>query len=207
MKQKAGEAMNWEQFTSKVLGVSRIGQKFTKDPYALENYEELEKLAVAVLQENVDPDIRINIYERDIYPTPNTSVRVIVFNEAGEILLVKEADSGKWSIPGGWCDLFESSSESGKKEVLQETGLNVRIDRLLAVLQREKYKDYKTLISEYVHYYSATILDGSLNPNHEIIEAGFFLMDELPQLSRKSSYIEIMKALAVYRRERDVDFD
>jgi len=199
--------MNWEQFTSKVLGVARIGLKFSKDPFALENYEELEQLAIATLAQNADPEIRTNIYERDIYPTPNISVRVIVFNEAGELLLVKEADFGTWSIPGGWCDLFESSSESGKKEVLQETGLNVKIDRLLAVLQREKYKEYRTLISEYVHYYSATILSGSLRPNHETTEVKFFPIDALPDLSRKSSHAEIQKALAVYRRECDVEFD
>lgn len=199
--------MNWEQFTSKVLGVARIGLKFSQDPFALENYEELEQLAIATLQENVDPDIQLNIYERDIYPTPNTSVRVIVFNESGELLLVKEADFGTWSVPGGWCDLFESSSESGKKEVLQETGLTVKIERLLAVLQREKYKEYRTLISEYVHYYSASILSGNLRSNHETMDVCFFPVDELPPLSRKSSHTEIMKALAVYRHERDVDFD
>jgi ADP-ribose pyrophosphatase YjhB (NUDIX family) len=204
---KAGDVMNWEQFTSKVLGVARIGQKFSQDPYALENYAELEQLAIAALAQNVDPGIRTNIYERDIYPTPNISVRVIVFNEAGELLLVKEADFGTWSIPGGWCDLFESSSESGKKEVLQETGLTVKIDRLLAVLQREKYKEYRTLISEYVHYYSASILSGNLRPNHETTEVRFFPVDALPDLSRKSSLIEIQKALAVYRREHDVEFD
>ncbi len=199
--------MNWEQFTSKVLGVARIGLKFSSDPFALENYEELQQLAITVLQENADPDLRINIYERDIYPTPNVSVRVIVFNEAGELLLVKEKDFGTWSVPGGWCDLFESSSASGKKEVLQETGLDVKIDRLLAVLQREKYKEFRTLISEYVHYYSATICSGTLRPNHETTDVKFFPLEALPELSRKSSHTEIMKALAVYRKERDVDFD
>jgi 8-oxo-dGTP diphosphatase len=207
MERKAGDSMNWEQFTSKVLGVARIGLKFSQDPYALENYEELERLAVKALQENVDPDIQANIYERDIYPTPNTSVRVILFNDAGELLMVKERDFGLWSVPGGWCDLFESSSESGKKEVLQETGLVVKIDRLLAVLQREKYKEYRTLISEYVHYYSATILSGELHPNHETTDVRFFPLDNLPEFSRKSTKPEIMKALAVYRNERDVDFD
>lgn len=84
--------MNWEQFTSKVLSVARIGLKFSTDPFALENYEELEKLAIETLKTNVDPDIQTNIYERDIYPTPNVSVRVIVFNDYGELLLVKERD-------------------------------------------------------------------------------------------------------------------
>jgi len=199
--------MNWEQFTSRVLSVAKIGLKFSTDPYALENYEELETLAIQVLKENVDPDIRINIYERDIYPTPNVSVRVIIFNEKDEILLVKEKDFGTWSVPGGWCDVFESSSETAKKEVRQETGLTVKIDRLLAVLQREKYKEYRTLLSEYVHYYSATVLHGTLTPNHETTEVAYFPLDHLPELSRKSSYTEIMKAVAVYRHEHDVDFD
>ncbi len=199
--------MNWEQFTSKVLSVARIGLKFSTDPFALENYEELEKLAIETLKTNVDPNIQTNIYERDIYPTPNVSVRVIVFNDAGELLMVKEKDFLTWSVPGGWCDVFESSSESGRKEVLQETGYEVKIDRLLAVLQREKYKEYRTLISEYVHYYSATIVGGEARPNHETVEVKFFPVDQLPEASRKSSMTEIRKALAVYRKERDVDFD
>ena len=199
--------MNWEQFTSKVLSVARIGLKFSTDPFALENYEELEKLAIETLKTNVDPTIQTNIYERDIYPTPNVSVRVIVFNDQGELLMVKEKDFMTWSVPGGWCDVFESSSESGRKEVLQETGYEVKIDRLLAVLQREKYKEYRTLISEYVHYYSATIVGGEAKPNHETVEVKFFPVDQLPEVSRKSSMTEIRKALAVYRKERDVDFD
>lgn len=199
--------MNWEQFTSKVLSVARIGLKFSTDPFALENYEELEKLAIETLKTNVDPNIQTNIYERDIYPTPNVSVRVIVFNDYGELLMVKEKDFLTWSVPGGWCDVFESSSESGRKEVLQETGYEVKIDRLLAVLQREKYKEYRTLISEYVHYYSATIVGGEARPNHETVEVRFFPVDQLPEVSRKSSMTEIRKALAVYRKERDVDFD
>lgn len=207
MERKRGDVMNWEQFTSKVLSVARIGLKFSTDPFALENYEELERLAIETLKTNVDPDIQTNIYERDIYPTPNVSVRVIVFNDDGELLMVKEKDFLTWSVPGGWCDVFESSSESGRKEVLQETGYEVKIDRLLAVLQREKYKEYRTLISEYVHYYSATIVGGEARPNHETVEVKFFPVDRLPEVSRKSSMTEIHKALAVYRKERDVDFD
>lgn len=199
--------MDWEQFASKVLSISRIGIKYSKDPYALENYEDLEKLTVEMLNSTENSDYDGNIYERDIYPTPSTSVRILVFNDKNELLMVQERDSGNWSVPGGWCDVFESSSENAQKEVRQETGLHVKIDRLLAVLQREKYKDYKTLVSEYVHYYSGIVISGELTTNHETTDVGFFPLDALPPLSRKSTFSEIMKAVKVYKRESDVVFD
>ena len=199
--------MDWEQFASKVLSISRIGIKYSKDPYALENYEDLEKLTVEMLNSTENSDYDGNIYERDIYPTPSTSVRILVFNDKNELLMVQERDSGNWSVPGGWCDVFESSSENAQKEVRQETGLHVKIDRLLAVLQREKYKDYKTLVSEYVHYYSGIVISGELATNHETTDVGFFPLDALPPLSRKSTFSEIMKAVKVYKRESDVVFD
>ena len=199
--------MDWEQFASKVLSISQIGIKYSKDPYALENYEDLEKLTVEMLNSTENSDYDGNIYERDIYPTPSTSVRILVFNDKNELLMVQERDSGNWSVPGGWCDVFESSSENAQKEVRQETGLHVKIDRLLAILQREKYKDYKTLVSEYVHYYSGIVISGELTTNHETTDVGFFPLDALPPLSRKSTFSEIMKAVKVYKRESDVVFD
>ena len=37
-----------------------------------------------------------------------------------EILLVKEVDDGRWTLPGGWADVNESPSESVTREVREE---------------------------------------------------------------------------------------
>lgn len=196
-----------EQFISKVLAICRIGKKYTKDDYAKENYEELERLALESLMDYSDQMVDHNIYVHDVYATPNVSVRVMVFDQDQRMLMVKEKQDGGWAVPGGWCDVFESSSENGKKEVEQESGLIVNIDRLLGVFQRERYKDYPTLISEYVHYYSATVIGGSLHHNHETTDVNFFDFNDLPELSKKNTISELTKAYRVYKELIPVQFD
>jgi ADP-ribose pyrophosphatase YjhB (NUDIX family) len=199
--------MNWEQFAVKVMSISKIGLKFSKDEYALENYEELERISREMLNSLPIEPIAINLYERDLYPTPNVSVRVLLFDDEGRLLLVKEKVEDKWAVPGGWCDVFESPKENGIKEVKQESGFDVEIDRLVGVFQREKYKDYPTLVSEYVHYFVGHIVNGVALHNHETTDVAFFAIDHLPELSKKSTRLEIGRALQVALYGGDAAFD
>ena len=199
--------MYWEQFAVKVMSISKIGLKFSKDEYALENYEELERISREMLNSLPIEPIAINLYERDLYPTPNVSVRVLLFDNEGRLLLVKEKAEDKWAVPGGWCDVFESPKENGIKEVKQEAGFDVEIDRLVGVFQREKYKDYPTLVSEYVHYFVCLIVNGVARHNHETTDVAFFAIDHLPELSKKSTRLEIGRALQVALYGGDAAFD
>ncbi len=199
--------MLWNEFVAKVLAISRIGLKFSKDPYALENYQELHELAKQQLKElHNTPDMEIP-YQKDIYPTPNISVRVLIFNEKNELLMGQERSDGGYAVPGGWCDLFESASDTASKEVLQETGLNVKIDKVVCILRRDLYREYVSMISEYVIYFKASVISGELKNNHEILSLGYFPLDALPPLSRKMTSKELWKALDVVINKTDVYFD
>ena len=200
--------MNWEQFAMKVQAISKIGKLFSQDPFAVENYEELETLSIEMLNKKVLSDpIASNVYERSIYPTPNVSVRTMVFNESNQLLMVQEKDDGGWSLPGGWCDVYESPTESAIKEVRQESGCIVQIDSLLGVFFRDKYKaQMKSLISEYVIYFKATLIGGELKANHEILDVNFFDLENLPNLSFKNSKEEIERALLGLESPR-IQFD
>jgi 8-oxo-dGTP diphosphatase len=199
--------MHWEQFAMKVLSVCKIGIKYSKDPYAIENYKELQELSVGMLNSlNIYP-IKDNFYERDIYPTPNLSVRVIVLNKKNQILMVKEVMDGKWAVPGGWVDVFDAPSQAAINEIKQEAGIDVRLVRLLAVMQRERYKDYPTLVSEMVHYFLAIHENGDLQTSHETSEVAWFDIEELPELSKKTTKIEIERALDVALNNKDTYFD
>ena len=199
--------MKWDEFLAKVLAISRIGLKFSKDPYALENYEELHNLAIKQLSELHETPQAVLPYQREIYPTPNISVRVLIFNEKKELLMGQESSDGAYAVPGGWCDVFESASDNARKEVLQETGLSVRIDKVVCILKRDLYREYSSLISEYVIYFSASVLSGELKINHEILSLGYFSLDALPPLSRKMTEKELWKALNVVLNQTDVVFD
>jgi 8-oxo-dGTP pyrophosphatase MutT (NUDIX family) len=58
----------------------------------------------------------------------------VLFDPAGEkILLTRRADNGQWVLPGGGLESGESLAEACAREVLEETGLTVRVMRLLGV--------------------------------------------------------------------------
>lgn len=61
------------------------------------------------------------------YQTPKIDSRAAVIKD-NRILLVKEAN-GNWSLPGGWVDVNLSVKENIIKEVREEAGLDVRINR------------------------------------------------------------------------------
>jgi 8-oxo-dGTP diphosphatase len=199
--------MEWNHFLSKLLSISKIGLKFSKDPYALENYQELQDLVLLQANEVNQPIDVVKLYPKDTYPTPNVSVRIMIFNEKNELLMVQEKTDGGYAVPGGWCDVFESARQNAVKETKQETGLDVEIVRLLAVMQRELYKPKPTMISEYVFYFLAEVKGGTLAYNHELLDIGYFDYNALPVLSFKTSKRELDIAMDVLKHHKEVYFD
>lgn len=195
--------MKIEEFIMKVLAISKIGKRYSTDAYALENYEELEQLANEQLSNLLNEKIDTNFYDRDLYPTVNCSVRTIVTNDQNQVLMVKEKSEYLWSFPGGWADVFESPQENARKEVYQESGYDVDITRLLAVFFRDNYKPaHRVLVSEYVIYFHGVLKEKLKNHNHEIVEIGFFDIDDLPPLSTKNSQMEVDRALVCLKHNQ-----
>ena len=61
------------------------------------------------------------------------SVAGIVRDSNGAILLVRTADNGVWTTPGGVIELDETPADAVVREVWEETGLTVRPTRVIAV--------------------------------------------------------------------------
>jgi nucleoside triphosphatase len=73
------------------------------------------------------------------YPEPTVSA--VIFNPAGKILLCKSHKWGnKYVIPGGHIELGEKMEEALKREILEETGLNI-YDIKLVSLKESIYSD------------------------------------------------------------------
>ncbi len=60
------------------------------------------------------------------------SVSAMVWREH-EILLMRRSDNGYWGLPGGFVELGESVAEAARREVAEETGWSVEIERLIGV--------------------------------------------------------------------------
>ena len=54
----------------------------------------------------------------------------------------REPDLGLWTIPGGLVELGEGIREAAKREIKEETGLEVELERLLGVVDKIVYDDY-----------------------------------------------------------------
>jgi ADP-ribose pyrophosphatase YjhB (NUDIX family) len=67
-----------------------------------------------------------------------TGVGVIILNEKHEILLEKRKDCGMWGMVGGKVDPGETISQAVHRETLEETGLEVKIERLLGIYSDPK---------------------------------------------------------------------
>ena len=64
---------------------------------------------------------------------------VLLLDEKNRLLLQHRTDSHDWSTPGGSCELGESLEETARRELMEETGLEVGELKLLAVLSGPEY--------------------------------------------------------------------
>ncbi|MEG0034614.1 MAG: NUDIX hydrolase N-terminal domain-containing protein [Bacilli bacterium] len=179
--------INFYDFLLKIESIAKIGLVFSKDKYAIENYKDIQTITTKALEKFQDINFdRPNYFSREIYPTPSVSCRAIVFNELGELLMVKEACDGGYSLPGGWCDLYDSPKEATKREVLEEAGMDVDVNELVALLNRTPLKGPAS-VPEYAMYFKCSIKENFHCHDHEITDVLFFPLDNLPKLSCKST--------------------
>ena len=180
----------------KIQSIAKIGLVHSKDPYALTNYEEINRLSMEFLENFMEVKFdRPNYFKRDIYPTPNISVRTIIFNKSRDkILLVKEANSHTYSMPGGWADLYDSPSDTAKNESRQEAGAEIDVVRLVGILNRTPFKS-NVSIPEYVVVFEG-VLKGELHEHeYETEDVGWFDYKNLPEMSRKVSLTELNRMI------------
>ena len=193
-------------FIKKVQSIAQIGLFFSTDPYAIDNYEELRKISIRMLKEYTSlPDDECELYKDFIYPTPQPAVRTLVVRD-NKLLLVKEKDSGLWSLPGGWCDIDCTPKETAIKETYEESGYVIECTKLLAVFDRRHYIK-KSLYDVYCLYFLGNVVAGEAKCNHETEDIGWFELSNLPSLSRKNSIEEIQKAYHVYKEKLETYFE
>ena len=85
---------------------------------------------------------RIDYWNNPHAPTANSLVpaaSAVVINNEGKILLHRRSDNDLWALPGGAMEIGESISESVVREVKEETGLDVVIERLVGIYTNPKH--------------------------------------------------------------------
>ncbi|MGA5869473.1 NUDIX hydrolase [Streptomyces cinereoruber] len=70
---------------------------------------------------------------RSTPPLHSVSVAGAVVREDGRLLAIRRADNGTWELPGGVLELDETPQGGVVREVLEETGVRVEVERLTGV--------------------------------------------------------------------------
>lgn len=124
----------------------------------------------------------------------------IIFNEEGKFLLTQRADNGLWCLPGGAVESGESVAEACIREVYEETGLKVRVKRLIGVYshpdQLVVYKDGNKAFVVALHF-ETEIIGGELGLSNETTDYAYFTLEETEKLEMLGRHRErIIDSLA-----------
>jgi 8-oxo-dGTP diphosphatase len=116
---------------------------------------------------------------------PKVAAAVLV-EQDGRVLLVRRANEpfrGLWTLPAGFVNGGEDPAEAAVRECLEETGLSVRVTRVLDViagLEHERGADF-------IIFYHAEVISGELIPADDADAAEWFTRDELPPLAFRAT--------------------
>jgi 8-oxo-dGTP pyrophosphatase MutT (NUDIX family) len=115
------------------------------------------------------------------------AVSVLPINDAGQLLLVREAGrDDDWGELGGAVDIGESPAQAAVREAREELGIGIRLVRLLDVLGGPDYEvTYPNgdRVAYVTAAYEARIIEGVPAVNDgELSGFAWFAPDELPQL-------------------------
>nr|WP_219914651.1 NUDIX hydrolase [Thalassobacillus sp. CUG 92003] len=108
---------------------------------------------------------------------------VLALNENRELLFQQRTDGG-WGLPGGLMELGESLEETARREVKEETGLEVGALKLLGVFSGEAYyfkvANGDELYSVTAVYLTEEVIGRVVIDRTESHDIQFFQLDDLP---------------------------
>jgi len=101
----------------------------------------------------------------------------VVLNDAGQILLLKHTYRGiyPWGLPTGWLKRGEQPMDALKREMKEETGMDVKVIKPLLVSGDDQWPRVDLI-------FLCSLIDGTFSASEEVSSAKFFGMDELPEV-------------------------
>ena len=129
-----------------------------------------------------------------LYSNPASAAAGVVFNERGEVLLVRRAIEpyrGYWALPAGYQEIDEDPEATVVREVLEEAGVEIQVQGLLDLLfvRNDARKPANVAV------YLCRAVGGVLRPGEEESEAAWFSLNGLPAQIGFDNYSRILGRL------------
>lgn len=80
---------------------------------------------------------------------------------------------GKWTLPAGFMEMHETTSQGAERETIEEAGAQFSMGKLFSVVNVAR-------VAQVHFFYLAQLLNDQFDPGHETIEARLFAETEIP---------------------------
>lgn len=200
----------WLTWAVEIQSIAQCGLAYTDNVYEIERYERLRDIAAEMLSYKTDipvDKVKTLFCNEEGYQTPKLDTRAAIFKD-NKILLVHEKN-GTWSMPGGWVDVLESIASNTAKEVREEAGLNVEVERVIAIQDRNRHNVPVYAYGVCKVFLLCNVTGGSFVENIETTGYDYFTLENLPPLAEeKCNKEQIEMCFQAYADENwKVQFD
>jgi ADP-ribose pyrophosphatase YjhB (NUDIX family) len=134
------------------------------------------------------------------YADSKPTAGALCVDEEGRVLLVRRAvepHKGSWDVPGGFLEEGEHPLDGVRRELREETGLEVEPLEFLGIWM-DRYGGDSTAQATLNMYWTARVASGQADPADDVSELRWFGADELPP-PRELAFENVPKVLAAWR--------
>lgn len=201
----------WLGWIRRLRALAQNGLTYAENPFDQERYRDLSDLTaeIAARHAELDAETVRGLFAQELGPaTPKVDVRGAVFRD-DTILLVREREDDRWTLPGGWIDVEESPSEAVVREIVEESGYRTEAVKLLALWDKNRHRHPPSPYHVYKLVFRCRLVGGAPATSIETSGAAFFPASGLPELSRTRITAEQIERLFAHRQNPDwpTDFD
>jgi ADP-ribose pyrophosphatase YjhB (NUDIX family) len=115
------------------------------------------------------------------FPVHIVAVGGLIENDEGKVLMVKSPDRG-WEIPGGQVEKGETLTEALRREIKEETGIDIEVLSLTAVhsnIGQIIQRDGSPIASIVSFGFTGKAISGELTTSEESLEVNWFDRDQI----------------------------
>ena len=137
------------------------------------------------------------------YANPAPTACALCADEEGRLLLARRAGSpfaGRWDLPGGFVDEDEHPLDAVRRELREETGLEVEPEDFVGVWV-DRYSEDGSGPATLNLYWTARVVSGTPEPADDVDELRWFGLDELPPPGELAFHVP--QVVSAWRARRD----
>lgn len=135
------------------------------------------------------------------YRNPRPTVTALVLYK-NKLLLTRRARApfkGWWDLPGGFLDKGERTEDCARRELKEETGLNIKLKKLFGIYPGT-YPSAFDPFNVIAIVYLATSRDGKLEAHDDVCESRWFAKKDMPtKISFDSNQLIIKDFLKIWK--------